>query len=164
MKGARIGASMLVAGMLAQVPVASADSSVRREFTIKAGVMEPADPRGDRLRETRTISADPSRRPGWCFLVDPPNEAPYEVYSIHYLPLPPDRLTGEFKGEKPERAINGLKTEVQRVDGIRPFCFDFHAGDPLGEYRIEVFVDGALKTTLRLQIVAPTSGPGGGRT
>ena len=126
--------------------------------------MELADSRGDRLRETRTVSADPSRRPGWCFLVDPPTDAPYEVYSIHYLPLPPDHLTGEFKGQKPDRAMSGLKTESKRVDGIRPFCFDFHAGDPLGEYRVEVFVDGVLTTTLRLQVVAPHLDSGGRRT
>ena len=126
--------------------------------------MEPADSRGDRLQETRTISADPRGRPGWCFIVDPPTDAPYEVYSIHYLPVPPGKLTGEFKEESPDRAVGGLKTEIKRVDGVRPFCFDFHAGDPVGEYQIEVFVDGALKTTLRLQVVAPPPSPGGGRT
>jgi hypothetical protein len=124
--------------------------------------MDPADSRGDQLRETRTISADPSRRPGWCFIVDPPTDAPYEVYSIHYLPLAPDSLTGEFAGAKPHSAVNGLKTEIKRADGIRPFCFDFHAGDPLGEYRVEVFIDGSLKTTLRLEVVAPPSDSGAG--
>lgn len=154
---------MFLAGALAQVSPASADASERRQFVIKAGIMEPADSGRDRLRETRTISADPSRRPGWCFLVDPPTDAPYEVYSITYLPLPPDRLTGDFKDEQPDRAVSGLKTAIERVDGIRPFCFDFHAGDPLGEYRVEVFVDGALETTLRLQVVAPDSASGGER-
>jgi len=163
-KRAWIAVILSVAGALAQLPSASAESPARREFIIKAGVMEPADARGDRLRETRTISADPGRRPGWCFIVDPPTDAPYEVYSIHYLPLPPDRLTGDFAGVKPDRAVNGLKTELKRVDGIRPFCFDFHAGGPLGEYRVEVFIDGSLKTTRRLKVVAPPADAAGGRT
>ena len=40
----------------------------------------------------------------------------------------------------------------------------FHAGDPLGEYRVEVFIDGSLKTTLRLKVVAPSADSAGGRT
>ena len=164
MKNAWIAVIVSAAGTLAPLPSASAESPARREFIIRAGLMEPADARGDRLRETRTISADPSRRPGWCFIVDPPNDAPYEVYSIHYVPRPPDRLTGDFTGAKPDSALNGLKTEIKRVGGIRPFCFDFHAGDPLGEYRVEVFIDGSLKTTLRLKVVAPPADSAGGRT
>jgi len=160
-------ASMLVfvvlGSVLAPSPAAPADPSGSREFVVKAGVMESDGSPRDRLRETRTISADPRRRPGWCFLVDPPTDAPYEVYSITYLPRPPRRLTGDFEDEKPDRAVEGLKTATQRVDGIRPFCFDFHSGDPVGEYRVEVFIDGALTTTLRLQVVAPpaTSGEDG---
>ena len=111
-------------------------SSEDRGFVVKFGVMEPANATRDRLRETRKITMDPSRRPGWCFLVDPPNAEPYEIYSIHYLPKEPTSLTGDFKGEQPAQAIAGIKTAVKLVEGIRPFCFDFHRGDPLGEVPI----------------------------
>lgn len=143
-------AAMLVAGALA-----SRSWAADRDFVIKVGVMERAAEGKDRLRETRTITMDPARRPGWCFLVDPPTDEPYEVYSITYLPSAPRRLSGDFKEEKSARAVGGLTTDGKVVDGIHPFCFDFDAGDPLGEYRVEVFVAGALKTTLRVQVVAP---------
>lgn len=159
-----IGMTVLIGAIALPPTECFAESSGSRDFIVKAGVMEPADSQGDRLRETQTISADPSRRPGWCFIVDPPTDTPYEVYSIHHLPLPPDRLTGDFSGAKPNGALNGLKTEVKRTDGIRPFCFDFHTGDPLGEYRVEVFIDGSLKTTLHLQVVAPPARSEGGAT
>ena len=44
-------------------------------------------------------------------------------------------------------------TEIKRVDGVWPFCFDFHTGDPLGEYRVRgVRRRCACKTTLRLDV------------
>jgi hypothetical protein len=153
-----VTASLLTIG-LAPLARGSDDAAAHRDFVIKAGVMEPADAHGDRLRETQTISADPRRRPGWCFIVDPPSDAPYEIYSVHHLPSPPDKLTGDFSGAKPDSGASGLKTAVKRTDGIRPFCFDFNDGDPLGEYKVEIFIDGSLKTTLRLQVVAPSASP-----
>jgi hypothetical protein len=157
-------ATLLTVGVMIARTGAAAAPGERRDFIIKAGVMEPADARGDRLRETLTISADPSRRPGWCFLVDPPTRDSYEVYSVHYLPMAPERLTGDFAGIDPRGEFKGLKSEVKRVDGIRPFCFDFHAGDRLGEYRVAVFINGVLKTTLHLQVIAPSPIDEGGNT
>lgn len=78
---------------------------------------------------------------GLRFLVDPPDDEPYEVYSVAYLPGHPKQLTGDFAGQS--EASAGLKSRTSQVDGIRPFCFDFHPGDPLGEYRVEVFINGS---------------------
>jgi hypothetical protein len=122
-------------------------SSGERDYIIKAGVMEPSSALKDRLRETREITMDPMRRPGWCFIVDP--------HSIHYLPKPPRRLTGDFKDEDPTSVKKGIMTRPELVNGIRPFCFDFHQGDPLGDYKVEVMINGMLKTTLSHKVVAP---------
>jgi len=51
-------------------------SAEKRDFLVKIGVMQPATLTKDRLWETNVISMDPSRRPGFCFLVDPPNTTP----------------------------------------------------------------------------------------
>lgn len=127
----------------------------RTDYVIKAGVIDGSGPTLDSLRETHEVTMDPSRRPGWCFVVDPPSTDPYEVYSVHHLPGTPKSLTGDFAGTQPDTAMAGLKTSVQHVEGTRTFCSDFHAGDPLGEYRVEVFINGALTATLRLQVVEP---------
>lgn len=130
-------------------------SSEERDFIIKSGVMEPSSALKDRLRETREISMDPSRRPGWCFIVDPPNDETYEVYSIHYLPKPPSRLTGDFRDEEPTNVSKGIMTRPELVNGIRPFCFDFHKDDPLGEYKVEVIINGTLKSTWKYMVISP---------
>ncbi len=121
--------------------------------------MVPATESVHRLRETNTLAMDPDRTPGFCFLVHPPNRDPYEVFSIHYLPATPDRLTGTFEGSPPSQASQGIRTPTKSVDGIHPFCFDFHQGDPLGEYRVDVFVNNQLEETLRLEVV-PVEPPG----
>jgi hypothetical protein len=137
---------------------AAATGTTERSFIVRAGVMERAGAERDRLRETQEIPLDPTRRPGWCFIVDPPNPEPYEVYSVHHLPSAPKALTGDFATSAADEALSGIKTEVDRVDGIRPFCFDFHAGDPTGTYRIEVFINGVLSTTLQLHVHSPPAG------
>ena len=121
--------------------------------------MKPATPTKDRLWETNTLTMDPKRRPGFCFIVDPPNTTPYDVYSIHYLPEKPKQLTGTFKGTDLTIAVSGIKSRERQVEGIRPFCFDFDHGDPTGKYAIKVFINNTLKTTLNLDVVPLESNP-----
>lgn len=128
-------------------------SSQERDFLVKVGIMQSVTPTKDRLLESNKITMDPSRKPGYCFLIGPPNADPYMVYSIHYLPEPPRKLTGSFQGMDATSAVEGMKTEEKRVEGVQPFCFDFHPGDPLGTYRIEVFINSTLKETLNLEVV-----------
>ncbi len=88
-------------GALAGSPgVIAAD---RRNFLIKVGTMEPAGEHRDRLRETRDITMDPSRRPGFCILVDPPDKKPYDVVTVHDLPGVPKKLTGKLEGQRSHR-------------------------------------------------------------
>ncbi len=128
-------------------------SSEQGEFLVKVGIMQPVTPTKDRLLESNQITMDPSRKPGFCFLIGPPNANPYTVYSIHYLPEPPGKLTGSFQGMETRNAVEGMKTEEKHIKGVQPFCFDFHQGDPLGTYRIEVFINSVLKETLALEVI-----------
>ncbi|MDB6062002.1 MAG: hypothetical protein JWM78_2105 [Verrucomicrobiaceae bacterium] len=97
---------------------------------------------------------NPSRTSGFCFIVDPPSQNRYQVYSVHHLPKAPATLTGDFAKLSPLAAISGIQTETSSVDGIRPFCFEFNPGDPIGNYQIEVFINGNLTTTLNLNVVS----------
>jgi hypothetical protein len=145
--------STFICFLLVVAPSASIVFADQTDFQIKVGIMKPASPTKDRLWETNVLTMDPTRRPGFCFLIVPSSEKPYEVYSITYLPKEPKNLTGEFQKMKLPTALNGLKTKPKHVDGIRPFCFDFHKGDPLGKYILEIFVNKTLKTTLILDVV-----------
>ena len=153
----RLGLRFLLVGTLALIGATGCSErsgqTGRTTFLVKAGVMEPVDAMGDRLRETQTITMDPERIPGWCFLVLPPNDETYEVYSITYLPGQPKELTGDFAGQS--EASAGLRSATSRGDGIRPFCFNFDPGDPLGEYRTEVFINGTLHSELHMEVVEP---------
>lgn len=128
------------------------EDSVERDFIVKAGIMEPAGAGTDRLHETSTITMDPNRQPGWCFVIDPPNDEPYDVYSVHHLPEAPRTLSGDFAHQSTETTEH--RTATRRADGIRPFCFSFHDGDPIGEYRIIVFINDKPSAKIRLQVLA----------
>lgn len=140
--------------LLCSANAMSSAESKRDFFIVKAGIMEPSGDGVDRLRETNTISMDPSRKPGFCFIVDPPNPSQYQVYSVHHLPKAPAALTGDFAKSSPQAAVSGIQTETSVVNGIRPFCFEFNSGDPIGDYQIEVFINGNLNTTLNLNVVS----------
>jgi len=127
----------------------------RTEFIVEIGVMEQVMEGSDRLRPTRSLTIDPSRRPGFCFIVDPPTDAPYEVYSVHYLPAVPAILTGDFAGKSTDRAPSGMTTRTERTNGIRPFCFDFHDGDPIGTYKVHVFINSSLSANFDLEVTEP---------
>jgi len=138
--------------LLARAPSFAADEN---DFRVELGVMERVGGATDRLRPTHTVTMDPTRKPGYCFLVHPPDNEPYRIYSIHHLPAAPERLAGALHPLSPSQVAQGVRTPTERIDGIRPFCFDFDPGDPLGAYRIDVFVNDALKATLEMDVVAP---------
>lgn len=140
--------------LLCSVSAVTSAEGKRDFFIVKAGIMEPSGDGIDRLRETNTVSMNPSRKPGFCFIVDPPSPNRYQVYSVHHLPKVPAALTGDFAKSPPQAAVSGIQTETSVVDGIRPFCFDFSPGDPVGNYKIEVFINGNLNTTLDLTVVS----------
>ena len=116
--------------------------------------MEPESQNRSYLIETNKVTMDPSRNPGFCFLVDPPNDKPYQIYSIHYLPQKPESLKGEFKRYNLAKATQGIKTIEKHVKGIRSFCFDFHAGDPLGNYQIKIFINKILNSIVELEAIS----------
>ena len=133
--------------------------ATQRDFVMKVGVIKRTTATRGKLWETNKLPMDPTKRPGFCFIIDPPNKKPYEVYSISYLPKNPKKLTGEFQDMKLSRAVDGIKTKTKLLVGIRQFCFDFHQGDPIGKYVMEVFINNTLKTTLNLDVVPPKPNP-----
>ena len=66
--------------------------------------------------------------------------------------IPPANLTGDFAGESTDRAPSGMTTRTERTEGIRPFRFDFHDGDPIGTYKIRVFINSALTASFDLDV------------
>jgi hypothetical protein len=106
------------------------------------------------VKETTTISRKMEILQGLGFKLQSSSDAPFSVYTIHYLPGIPATLgdTGaegsEFEGYRPQDAISGLRTRPVEVEGEKYFYWHLDSGDPIGEYRIEVYVDDRLTETL----------------
>lgn len=131
----------------------------QQDWQILLGV--PSSTEGNTMRfETRDVlTRDPERRPGFVIVAEPPprlagNE--YELHTVHYLPGEPTELRGEFASEVPEAAKVGLHTPPRTYRGTASLQFHFDEGDPLGPWRVEVYIDGEFKKAVKFQLVEPT--------
>lgn len=125
-----------------------------KTYRVAFGVMVESD-RGENegmLYETTKIPMTGSMIPGFAFIVDPSHEETYSTYSIHHLPAPPGQLTGDFAGQG-DVSPQVVRTRTERVQGVRRFDFGFSPGDPLGKYRVEVFVDDVRVKTIEFEAV-----------
>jgi hypothetical protein len=127
------------------------------EFRIRFGVIEVVGPNQFKLTQETTRLPRLTRSQGLLYGVEitPRHSTDYETYFVARLPAPPKQLSGLVGGNSPATAVSGLKSAVQRARGpsIMPFWFD--EGDPLGQYSLEVFVNGLSRGVIRYEVVAP---------
>lgn len=81
------------------------------------------------------------------------NHGSFDYYFIQTLPGPPAILSPE---DKITVTGNGqiIRTEPQRAQGSIAEAFWIDKGDPIGAYRLEVFVNDKLLDTIDYQVVA----------
>lgn len=84
----------------------------------------------------------------------PPDELEYEVYSIDYLPAEPETLSGALSGKSTADFAKGIKSPTVIAKGISYSSFQFDRGDPLGEYRIEVYINQKLNKVIKFYVTA----------
>jgi len=124
----------------------------------RAGLIwEGSQPRQVLIEKTSVVPRDIDGDTALGFEIHPPGDNPYEVYSLHYLPngssAPPSSQGFEAV------AGGGIRTPTEKVVGSRVFSFGFDETDPLGTYRIEVFVNNRLVAQASMQVVDPDSYP-----
>ncbi len=122
------------------------------EFDVRFGrvgiVWDGSQPYQALLEETTVVPRDVGGLTALGFEVRPAKAEPYEIYSVHHLPKPPPKSPSFTATED-----GGLRTETATVRGPRVFSFGFEEGDPLGTYRIDVYVNDRLIKSASLEVV-----------
>jgi hypothetical protein len=111
-------------------------------------LMDGEQPRQYLLEETTIVPRDVDGMTGICFSIRPPDDEIYETYSVHYLPSPPG--DDDPQASRPD---GGIVMPTERVRGERLFSWGFDDNDPLGPYRIQVFVNGSLVAEKTIEVV-----------
>jgi len=89
------------------------------------------------------------------FVIYPSSDQPYEVYSVHHLPELPADLGSS--GTLTLTDDGGIRTDTDKAQGPRVFSFGFDEGDPLGTYKIDVYVNDRLVESASIQVVEPAT-------
>jgi len=85
--------------------------------------------------------------------IQPQNEEPYVYVVVHFLPgEPTDIGHGWSRAYTPADAPNGLRSSPNRALGDKVLTWPLEPGDPNGEYRLEVHINGVHQQTLRYRV------------
>jgi hypothetical protein len=87
----------------------------------------------------------------WGIEYTPADSTEYALRIVIYLPSPPATISGTLEGSQDSTTI--VKTRELKQTGRSTRSFYFEQGDPMGEWKIEVFVDGKLARTFKFQVV-----------
>ena len=132
------------------------EGAVRSEYQIRFGIVEEvADGEYDVCVETRSIPLFVEDTGFiWGYTVGPPDENYYTTSEVLYLPSPPKRIEFSVPIEKKEGGrIIRTASMPRRYQSIS--VFRFSEGDPLGDWRLQVYVNDLLVGNIRFTVVRP---------
>jgi len=136
--------------------VISAANAESPSYKILFGVIEKDQQTGNpQIKETVIIPLKlKSTGFEFGFEIIPPDNQPYTYQSIVHTPSPPQHIGGIAEKDNPDQHALVGKTPVQNGVGpyMQPTWFD--SGDPLGEWKIDVLVNGKLVKTITFTVVA----------
>ena len=143
-----------LAVLMAVVIFESRNPSQLDSYRIRFGIIE-TDNLGtyDVIKETLTIPLF-TQDTGFCFgySIDPPDERSYLTHEIIYLPAPPRHIDFQMPIETTDGGRIIRTPDIVRQDHmIYPFCFS--EGDPLGPWRLEIFINNELARRVRFRVV-----------
>jgi len=87
----------------------------------------------------------------WGYEISPQDAAEYTHRAVVYLPRPPAAVTGDLETSQDSPTI--VKTPKYKVTARDDYTFTFDEGDPLGEWKIEIFINDRLTRTFKFQVV-----------
>ncbi|MEW5723613.1 MAG: hypothetical protein AB1896_10940 [Thermodesulfobacteriota bacterium] len=109
----------------------------------------------DVVTETNSIPLL-TQETGFCFgySIDPPDDRTYLTREVIHLPAPPRHIDFQMPIETLEggRVIR-TPNIYRREQMIYPFCFS--EGDPLGPWKLEIYINDELARAVRFQVVRP---------
>jgi hypothetical protein len=131
-----------------------------KPYVIRFGAVATDSQTGaPRIKETTTIPfklRDTGFRFG--FAVFPPDDQPYSIRYVTHLPSAPERLTDGFAAANPGKPTATITSSLKHVPSgafLQPLLFD--PGDPLGKWKIEIYVNGQLQKTITFDVVTESS-------
>ncbi len=87
----------------------------------------------------------------WGYEISPQDAAEYTHRAVFYLPRPPAAVTGSL--EKSQDSPTIVRTKIFKAKGRDNYSFTFDEGDPLGEWKIEIFINDQLTRTFKFEVV-----------
>ena len=82
-----------------------------------------------------------------------PDNNIHEVYDKIYFPKPPKVFTGDLSHNNLNSAVSGVKSQPNRVTEIAQNFYWFDEGDPLGEHKLEIYIDNELSETINFNVI-----------
>jgi hypothetical protein len=149
---------LLLACLLLLVAVRAFCDPAPDAFKIRFGIIED-DPKtgAPQIRETTTIPMKlESTGFRFGFAIETPDKGAYSFRFVTQLPSAPERLSGglaEKNPGKPTATVNSPTLQIPRGGGLLPLTFD--PGDPLGKWKIELFIEGQPAKTIEFTVVRP---------
>jgi len=84
------------------------------------------------------------------FAVRPPDGRSYDVYTIHYLPDVPREFGGQLLDRGPPAK---LRYDSRVARGLKRVSYGFDEGDPVGPYKMELYINDELHTVIDYSVV-----------
>jgi hypothetical protein len=126
----------------------------QNELIIKFGYMTESSSGMYVSNETTTIPLK-LKNTGFRFgfTVKHKKNGSFEGYHIIYLPAPPKEITDVLKKAVVSAEGKVIESLKERYDGFWANAFWFDEGDPVGDWKIEIYIDGKLAKSLDFTVV-----------
>lgn len=125
-------------------------------FDVRFGILSTED--GVRALKSETTSIPfITRDKGQLFgaVISPSDEASYRFHTVIFLPATPAKLTGQIGRVAPMQATEGIRSAPQKTSGKTFVEMWFDEGDPMGRYKVELYVNDGLLRVIEFDAVAP---------
>lgn len=121
--------------------------------TFQFGLLSGSTP--GTLRVDVETTSLPVRRdtptPYYGFYLNQPQLEPFSLQTIMYPPAAPVAVPKSWIS-KPEDFASGLKSQIRTVNGPLLTGYIFNDGDPPGEYRLDIVINGKLWRSIKYSI------------
>ena len=123
-------------------------------YQVRFGIFAPKQAGNPNVLATQTLTIPKKLEATgfrWGYDIFPQDSADYTHRAVVYLPRPPAAVTGGLQVSQDSPTI--VKTPLYKAKGQDDYTFTFDEGDPLGEWKIEIFVNDHLTRTFKFQVV-----------
>jgi hypothetical protein len=131
----------------------NAKKSPAESFDIRFGILVD----GVVVEETTVIPfypVDTGFRYG--FTISHDSYETYTSYAVHYLPEKPISAGGSFEKSDKIRPARRLKTKEEEIFDKHTFVeHGFEKGDPLGLYKLDIYINGRVAKSITYKVVTP---------